>query len=116
MRKHLALNILLILQAMVLFQSFVFADTTAITHVTVIDGNDGALKPNMTVIITGDRISSIQQTNDQRFQADVIDGTGKFLIPGLWDMHAHLTNYSETACPALVAKWCHWCSGSWWKS
>ena len=103
MRKHLALNILLILQTIVLFQLFAFADTITITNVTVMDGSDAATKPNMTVIITGDRISSIQQTKDQKFQANVIDGTGKFLIPGLWDMHAHLTNYSEIACPALVA-------------
>lgn len=36
-------------------------------------------------------------------QAEVVDGTGKFAIPGLWDMHVHLTQMTELAGPALIA-------------
>ncbi|MGH9913929.1 MAG: amidohydrolase family protein, partial [Pyrinomonadaceae bacterium] len=45
----------------------------------------------MTVVITGGRISEIGKTGKVRLPKDaqVVDATGKFLIPGLWDMHAH---------------------------
>jgi imidazolonepropionase-like amidohydrolase len=28
-------------------------------------------------------------------QAQVVDGTGKFLIPGMWDMHIHIHRWDE---------------------
>ncbi|HEV2903477.1 MAG TPA: hypothetical protein VGW32_00430, partial [Pyrinomonadaceae bacterium] len=63
----------------------------AISDVTVIDATGAPAKPNMTVIITGDRITEIAKTGEVAIpkNAQVIDGTGKFLIPGLWDMHVH---------------------------
>jgi predicted amidohydrolase YtcJ len=33
----------------------------------------------------------------------VVDARGKFLIPGLWDMHVHLENATEAALPVLVS-------------
>jgi imidazolonepropionase-like amidohydrolase len=63
----------------------------AISDVTVIDATGAPAKPHMTVIITGDRITEIAQTEKAAIpkNAQVIDGRGKFLIPGLWDMHVH---------------------------
>jgi|SRR6185437_10370599 len=63
----------------------------AISDVTVIDATGAPAEPNMTVIITGDRITAIAQTGKVAIpkNAQVIDGKGKFLIPGLWDMHVH---------------------------
>ena len=63
----------------------------AITNVTVIDTTGGPAQPNMTVVIEGDRITRLGQRGGTRAPkgARVIDGTGKFLIPGLWDMHIH---------------------------
>ncbi len=45
----------------------------------------------MSVFITGGRITAIEKTGKVHPPrgAQVIDATGKFLIPGLWDMHAH---------------------------
>ena len=65
----------------------------AITHVTVIDVTAAAPQPDMTVIINGNRITALGKANNVRIPqgAQVIDATGKFLIPGLWDMHIHLT-------------------------
>ena len=65
----------------------------AITHVTVIDVTAAAPQPDMTVIINGNRITALGKANKVRVPqgAQVIDATGKFLIPGLWDMHIHLT-------------------------
>jgi imidazolonepropionase-like amidohydrolase len=63
----------------------------AITHVTVINPGTSSVQPNRTVVITGDRITSVLDA--AKFQASketrVIDATGEYLIPGLWDMHVH---------------------------
>lgn len=63
----------------------------ALTHVTVIDVTGGPPKRDMTVVISGDRITAIGDSASTSLPADakVIDATGKFLIPGLWDMHVH---------------------------
>jgi imidazolonepropionase-like amidohydrolase len=34
--------------------------------------------------------------------SQVIDATGKFLIPGLWDMHVHLTKAGENTLPLFI--------------
>ena len=62
-----------------------------ITRVTVIDTKNGKELPDRTVILAGDRITDVAKTKDARVPpgAKVVDGRGKFLIPGLWDMHAH---------------------------
>src|SRR5262249_59308852 len=60
-------------------------------HVTVIDATGAPPQPDMTVVISGDRIAEIGLTRHVRVpdEAHVVDATGKFLIPGLWDMHVH---------------------------
>ena len=79
----------------------------AISDVTVIDATGAPAQPNMTVIITGDRITEIGKTGNVAIpkNAQVIDGTGKFLIPGLWDMHVHTVFKSlpETYFPMFIA-------------
>jgi hypothetical protein len=66
------------------------AQTTAITNVTVIDMTGAPPRAGQTVVIEGNRIASVGTAAAPRM-ARVIDGSGKFLIPGLWDMHVHLT-------------------------
>lgn len=63
-----------------------------ITNVTVIDATGAPPKPKMTVVISDGRISEIGKTGKVKAppNAQVIDGKGKFLIPGLWDMHTHI--------------------------
>jgi imidazolonepropionase-like amidohydrolase len=63
----------------------------AITGVTVIDMADATPKSAMTVMVVGNRITTVGRTLSVRIpgNARVVDGTGKFLIPGLWDMHVH---------------------------
>lgn len=63
----------------------------ALLHVTVIDGTGAPPKPDMTVIIAGYRIAEIAKSNTISIPRSTrtIDATGSFLIPGLWDMHAH---------------------------
>jgi hypothetical protein len=65
----------------------------AIRHVTVIDATGSPARPDMTVTIIGDRIASIAKSSKATLPegGQVIDAAGKFLIPGLWDMHVHPT-------------------------
>ena len=79
-------------------------DSLAITHVTVIDCTGAAAKPNSTVVVTGGLISGVGPSETVRIPsgARVIDANGKFVIPGLWDMHGHLTDATEDAFPLLI--------------
>jgi imidazolonepropionase-like amidohydrolase len=63
----------------------------ALTHVTVIDGEASTPRRDQTVIIRGNRIVTVAPSRSARVPADarVVEGRGKFLIPGLWDMHVH---------------------------
>ena len=65
--------------------------TTAFTHVGVIDGSDSLVRTDRTVIVRGNRIVSVEPVRAARVPAGarVVDGRGKFLVPGFWDMHVH---------------------------
>jgi imidazolonepropionase-like amidohydrolase len=61
-----------------------------IKNVTIIDVKKGLSVNKQNVYINADRIVKISNTSEKENAAKVIvDGTGKFLIPGLWDMHTH---------------------------
>ena len=64
---------------------------TYITHVTVVDTETGKEIYDRTVVISGGRISEVRDSKGIKPPAGtkVVDGTGKYLIPGLWDMHVH---------------------------
>jgi len=66
------------------------------THVTVIDATGAPAKFNQTVVIKGSRITKLGENGNVHVPDDatVVNATGKFLIPGLWDMHVHTA--SET--------------------
>jgi imidazolonepropionase-like amidohydrolase len=61
----------------------------AITNVTVIDVIGGVSRQGMTVLVRDDRIDRVAAKVKIPRGATHIDGSGKFLIPGLWDMHSH---------------------------
>jgi len=69
----------------------------AITHVTVIDMTGAAPRADQTVIIKNERIAAIGASNTVLTPrgVQILDAHGKFLIPGLVDMHIHLTAASE---------------------
>jgi imidazolonepropionase-like amidohydrolase len=77
----------------------------AITHVTVIDGTGADPRPDQTVIIHGDRIAAIGSSTELEApkKARVIDGTGKYLLPGFWDLHVHLHFGTPDVLPVFVA-------------
>jgi imidazolonepropionase-like amidohydrolase len=61
------------------------------THVTLIDPAGGPTQPDMSVIVTNDRITEIGRTGavSAPQTSRVVDAAGKYMIPGLWDMHIH---------------------------
>jgi imidazolonepropionase-like amidohydrolase len=79
----------------------------AFTGVTVVDVTDGRLIPDQVVVVAGNRVEAVGPTSTVRPPAGVpvVDARGKYLIPGLWDMHVHLTRYSDTEIfyPLLIA-------------
>ena len=62
-----------------------------ILDVTVIDVANGAEQRHITVKIVGDRIAEVvPYKSDHRGECtQIVEGAGKFVIPGLWDMHVH---------------------------
>jgi len=67
------------------------AEVTALVGGDVVDGLSDETRTDMTVLLEAGRIREIGSRADVEVPsgADVIDVTGKTLIPGLWDMHAH---------------------------
>jgi hypothetical protein len=80
---------------------------TYITHVTVIDPENSKEIQDRTVIISGDRISEVRDSGGMKPPAGarVVDGRGKYLIPGLWDMHVHavFAERLDSMFPTFVA-------------
>jgi cytosine/adenosine deaminase-related metal-dependent hydrolase len=81
-----------ILAAIILF----FATSTSaaltslvFTHANVINVKTGGVLPNATIVIQNDRIIIVSQDANIPADAQVVDVHGQFVIPGLWDMHAH---------------------------
>lgn len=67
----------------------------AIQNINVIDVQNGEVIENQTVVIRNQRISEIHGADSEVDTARLIDGTGKYLIPGLWDMHVHFRGGEE---------------------
>jgi imidazolonepropionase-like amidohydrolase len=67
------------------------ADTLAITHVNVVDTTGAPTQPDMTVIVRAGRIAELGRSAAVAVPPDAktVNGSGKYLIPGLWDMHVH---------------------------
>jgi hypothetical protein len=66
------------------------APSLAITHVNVIDVATGQVQRDRTVLIEGGRIVVVRASDATPPAVRLLDGTGRYLIPGLWDMHAHM--------------------------
>ena len=87
-----------ILLSLLLSLSFGVSSRVIIENATLIDA-ETPKRIDMTLVLQEDEIVYIGKTNSKKisFQDDdtVIDATGKFIIPGLWDAHVHLTFIPE---------------------
>ena len=71
-----------------------------IKDITLIDGTARTPRENIQVLIKGDRIHKVSDSRfnkSERRQARIIDGKGKFLIPGLMDIHIHLVGSTKVS-------------------
>ena len=73
-----------------LFAVPALADTFVINNVNVISMTSPRVMEKQTVLVRDGRIESVSAMAKAAKDATVIDGTGKYLIPGLADMHAHI--------------------------
>jgi len=75
-----------------------------ITNVNLVDIENGAINPAKYVAIKGEKIAAIYNKEVAlKKSGQVIEGSGQYLIPGLWDMHAHFSLNHRFATPLLVA-------------
>jgi predicted amidohydrolase YtcJ len=81
------------------------SDHYVITDVTIIDGTGVAARPHMTVVIDKGRIIAIDSgTSDLvTLGLHIIAGRDKFLIPGLWDMHVHVSKAGAASLGLFIA-------------
>ncbi|HEX2205983.1 MAG TPA: amidohydrolase family protein [Longimicrobium sp.] len=79
----------------------------AITHATVIDVERGRPVRDQTVVVSGGRITAVGPAGRVAVPAGarVVDGRGKYVIPGLWDMHVHaaMPGIAQHFLPLLAA-------------
>jgi hypothetical protein len=82
------------------------AQSLIFEHVTIIDATGAAPAKNMSVAVDNGLITTIAKSihppRSQQKRVRIIDARGKFLIPGLWDMHIHL-GPPDIFFPLLVA-------------
>ena len=81
-------------------------DTLAVRDVAVIDVARGVVVPNQTVLISGNRIVAVGSTANTPIsrRARVREASGKFLMPGLWDMHSHAVSFGRTSLTLYLAQ------------
>lgn len=78
-----------------------FDNALCIKNITTVDPNDG-IREAQTVVIQDGKILKIAPTAELRLSQknQILDGTGKYLIPGLWDAHVHFA-YIESLAPSM---------------
>jgi imidazolonepropionase-like amidohydrolase len=83
------------------------AGVVAIRDVTVVDVTDGSLRTGQTVLVEAKHIVAVGPRAEIEIpgRAEVVEGAGKYLIPGLWDMHTHAAQEATIATfyPLFIA-------------
>jgi len=105
MNLHCLARVLVVLAGLAGVQRPLIGSETvlALTHANLIDATGAPTKSDFTVVITNDRISAVGNSGELHppTNAVVVDATGKFVIPGLWDMHIHW--YDSNYLPLFIA-------------
>ena len=79
--------------------------TLAITDVGVVDVVAGVTRPNQTVLISGNRISGVGPAPRISVPrgATTVNGSGKYLVPGMWDLHSHAVMFGRASLELYLA-------------
>ena len=83
-------NVLVVLAAAVLVSASAAAQTTALTHATVIDGSGAAPQRDVTIVMEDGHIRAMAPGLAAPANATVVDLTGKFVVPGIINGHGHV--------------------------
>jgi len=80
-------------------------DVVVVLGATVVDGTDAPARPDSAVVLVGDRIAWVGPAAELPHHdwAQVVDGRGRYLVPGLWDMHTHGIDYERLFPPMFLA-------------
>jgi imidazolonepropionase-like amidohydrolase len=80
------------------------ADSAAFVNVNVIAMNDDSVIPAQTVIVNGDRVVAIGDVEVTVLpdDAEIIDGTDRYLLPGLTEMHGHVTSTTADSLDSVL--------------
>ncbi|GAB1511382.1 amidohydrolase family protein [Actinophytocola sp. KF-1] len=78
-------------------------DGTAFVHATVIDPGSRQVRPDVTVLVRGDRITAVGRSVRVPAGTAVVDVRGGFVIPGLADLHVHSNGFAAVEPPLYVA-------------
>jgi imidazolonepropionase-like amidohydrolase len=83
------------------------APRTVFRNVTVVPMDRAGSVPRQDVLVSAGRIVSVARTGSIRARASdqVIDGSGKYLIPGLWDSHVHALTRADNRSYEDYARW-----------
>jgi imidazolonepropionase-like amidohydrolase len=108
--QHAAVWILLLASIAGCLSDTPTISTFAFEHANVVDVLSGEVLPDQTVIIDGGQIAAVGSSVETGADsvAQVVDASGGFLIPGLWDMHIHLIDPDtpgslDVVLPMLIA-------------
>ncbi|HEX7150173.1 MAG TPA: amidohydrolase family protein [Thermoanaerobaculia bacterium] len=63
-----------------------------VTNARLFNPATGELLPNTTIVVRGNRIEAVGRVVNIPDEAEVIDAQNRVVLPGLWDMHAHLSD------------------------
>ena len=80
----------------------VASSSLAFENVNVLTSTGEFLR-GQTVVIEEDRITEIGQTAQLSAKPNAVQAADKYLLPGLWDMHVHLSYTKASALPILLA-------------
>lgn len=108
LRKHASILLFVLLLLVLVPRGSMWGQTEppelAFTHVTIVNPSETSAHANTTVLIKEGRIVEVGSSTSVKIPrgATVVNASGKFLIPSLWDMHVHTEN-AERDFPMFVA-------------
>lgn len=75
-----------------------------IRNARLFDAEKRVMRPGMSVLVKGDRIVTVAPTASfaEPKDVEVIDASGKTLLPGLWEMHAHVLGENDGALSLMA--------------
>ncbi|MEO5984323.1 MAG: hypothetical protein ABIP80_02390, partial [Ferruginibacter sp.] len=85
----------------ILFQLLAFAQNILINNVNIVDVQKATVVAKQNVLVTGSRITKISSQPITGAKATIVNGTGKYLIPGLCDFNAYVLQYENEGVPAF---------------